>query len=210
MLGEIVTWVFEKVLGRAERRRTQPEFDVVDVGRHASNMVSATNVWVNVELTIENVGRGAADSYRVEIRVTRRDGVHLSLMNPRDPGDATMRQEASEDVIEWQSALRLPQHHHRSVVGKLHMQQVLRVPVSVVLRPSLWHEDQAPRSRRHLAYGSGSSNQTGRRGAVHWLACAAWSPDAPRARAHREPAVWSHLPERQLSSPIHPEYPPSR
>ena len=135
MLGDIFTWLLDKVFGGAQRRRNRPNLQIESVDHGPSSMSTPAKVWVIIRLTITNEGRGTANSYNVAIGVTRENGVHLAFVDSRHPGDATMRQLTNEDVIEWQSTTPLPHGHSRTLEVRLHMQQGILVPIGVKLKP---------------------------------------------------------------------------
>jgi hypothetical protein len=93
MVGEIVTWVLDKVFHRVGRRLNQAEPKIEDAAWNTSHMVNSEDVSLNVVMRIVNGGRATAESYRAEAHVSGRDGVTLGLTDPKNPGDATRREQ---------------------------------------------------------------------------------------------------------------------
>jgi hypothetical protein len=129
-----LTWLFDKIAGPVMRRLNHPSLDIERAEPAGSHMVDPMQVSVNVALTIRNTGRAAALWYGAVARVSRGDGARLTLRDPRNPGNASARQENDDDVIEWQSTELWPPEHTRRIECKVHLRQGMRVPITVMLR----------------------------------------------------------------------------
>lgn len=125
-----VTWLIDRVAGPLLRLWRRPALDIERAEPAGSNMVRPEDVSVNVALTIRNTGRGDADSYRAEARVSR-DG--RLTRSRRNPGEGTAYKENGADIVEWQSSEQLPSHHTRGIECTVHLRQGARVVVAVTL-----------------------------------------------------------------------------
>lgn len=129
----ILTWLIDKVSAPVAHRLRHPDLHVERVEPAGSSMTNPSKVYVNVAMTIRNTGRATANSFRAVARTVHGDGIRLALRDPRNPGDAIVRREDGDDVIEWQSAEPWPESHTRRIEFRLHMRQGVRVAITLVL-----------------------------------------------------------------------------
>ena len=129
----IVTWLIDKISAPVAHRLRHPDLHVESLEPAGSSMTNPSKVYVNIVLTIRNAGRATASSFRGVARTAYGDGIRLTLRDPRNPGDATVRREGGDDVIEWQSAEPWPESHTRRIECRVHMREGARVPIALRL-----------------------------------------------------------------------------